>query len=145
MEVRTETKVVSVTLTMEPAEAKWLMDVMQNPFCSDCGRESKDTERMRELFFYAMKGETEEKYEEAKERREAPKRELRPCFCGESDPYKLMLVCQMASGPYNCPQEVGYKLYEHFVKCSTCGKEGPKIYGRYTDMPQGTLEAWGLK
>jgi hypothetical protein len=138
MKVETETKVISVTLTMSQQEADWLKSVMQNPFCEDCGREGDETRHMRERFFYALKGETNKQ-------EEPPKRELRSCFCGESDPYKLVLVCQLASGPYNCPQEVGYKLYEHFVKCSTCGKEGPKTYGRYTDMPAGTLEAWGYK
>jgi len=63
MEVRTETKITSVTLTMEAAEAKWLMALMKNPFCSDCGQESKDTYRMRQTFFYALEGNVEEKCE----------------------------------------------------------------------------------
>ncbi len=56
MEARTETKVVSVALTMDQQEAEWLMAVMQNPFCEDCGRESEEDRNMREKFFNALYG-----------------------------------------------------------------------------------------
>ena len=139
MEVRTETKITSVTLTMDQQEAEWLKCVMQNPFCEDCGREDEETMEMRERFFYALKGEmeiVEEKYE-------APKREARPCKCGESDQKNLVFVSLLSSEWDVC--RGGTERYEHFVQCQTCKKRGPSVYSSSSSAPAETLDRWGLK
>jgi hypothetical protein len=46
--MRVEEPELTLTMTLDPKEIKWLMDISQNP----CGDETNEEQEIRKLFFF---------------------------------------------------------------------------------------------
>jgi hypothetical protein len=142
MEAKTETKVVSVTLTMTQEEAEWLKDVMQNPFCEDCGRESEEEQHMRERFWSTLATVWPQQKGQPVSIKQAEKQSCRCPNCGESDPRKLNIVTLSKSDRLSTFVHIDLPQYEHYLECQSCSVKGPKFVTDSSIPPPAMHKLW---